>query len=57
MRGEVSRIPGRLSEIFREAAESNRATNEVADEVARRIVENARLNKELQDPTATRRIA
>ena len=57
MRAEIGRIPERLTDIFQEAAESDRATNEVADEVARRIVENARLNKERQDPTAGVRIA
>jgi leucine dehydrogenase len=57
VRAEVGRIPGRLHDIFREASESGRPTNDVADEVARRIVENARLNKGVEEPTATRRIA
>jgi leucine dehydrogenase len=57
VRAEVARIPDRLLEIFREASESGRATNDVADEVARRIVENARLNKGIKETTAPLRIA
>lgn len=38
VRAEVGRIPERLRAIFEEAAETGRPTNEVADELARRIV-------------------
>ncbi|MEM8817052.1 MAG: Glu/Leu/Phe/Val dehydrogenase [Pseudomonadota bacterium] len=38
VRADVGRIPGRLTEIFVEAAETSTATNRVADELARRIV-------------------
>ena len=57
VRAEIGGIPARLQGIFREAAESGRPTNDVADELARRIVENARLDKEISEPAATRRIA
>ena len=57
VRAEIDGIPGRLREIFHDASESDRPTNEVADEVARRIVENARLNKRINEGTAPLRIA
>jgi len=38
VRAEVSRIPERLRAIFAEAQKTGRPTNEVADELARRIV-------------------
>ncbi len=38
VRGEVCRIPDRLQQIFADAAGGARPTNEVADELARRIV-------------------
>ncbi len=38
---EVSRIPERLEEIFEEAAKTDRPTNVIADELARRIVEES----------------
>ncbi len=38
---EVSRIPERLEQIFDEAAKSGRPTNVIADELARRIVEES----------------
>ncbi len=38
VRAEISRIPERLRAIFAEAQETGRPTNEVADELARRIV-------------------
>ncbi len=38
---EVSRIPDRLEEIFNEAAKTGRPTNVIADELARRIVEES----------------
>ena len=42
VRSDVSRIPERLEEIFAEAAAGNKATNRVADELARRLVAAAR---------------
>ncbi len=41
VRAEVGRIPGRLDEIFAEAAKTGRPTNVIADELARRIVEES----------------
>jgi leucine dehydrogenase len=41
VRREVDRIPERLSDIFREAASTGRATNRIADELARRLVADA----------------
>lgn len=38
LRADVARIPERLDEIFREAAETGKATNRIADELARRLV-------------------
>ena len=38
VRAEIDRIPGRLIDIFEAAANSNRATNDVADAMARDIV-------------------
>jgi len=45
VRREVERIPRRLEEIFASARESAKPTNRVADELARGIVEKARMNK------------
>jgi leucine dehydrogenase len=50
VRVEVERIPERLREIFEESARSNRPTDEIADELARRIVAGA-------DNTDSRQIA
>ena len=44
VREEINRIPERLTEIFEESARSERPTNEIADELARRIVANADLS-------------
>ncbi|MCZ6773068.1 MAG: hypothetical protein O7G83_13975, partial [Proteobacteria bacterium] len=41
VRGEVSRIPDRLAEIFAESGNTERPTNVIADELARRIVAGA----------------
>ena len=38
VRADVGRIPERLSEIFHESAASGKATNRIADELAKRIV-------------------
>ncbi|NBC22093.1 MAG: amino acid dehydrogenase, partial [Gammaproteobacteria bacterium] len=38
VRAEIGRIPDRLHAIFAEAEDTGRPTNEVADEIARRIV-------------------
>jgi leucine dehydrogenase len=42
VQSEVGRIPGRLSRIFGEAEVSRQPTNRIADELARRIVADAR---------------
>ncbi len=41
VRAEVSRIPDRLHEIFAQAKSTGRPTNELADELARRIVKQS----------------
>ena len=41
VRAEIERIPERLGDIFEESAQSKRPTNEIADELARRIVAEA----------------
>ena len=41
VRAEVSRIPGRLEQMFAESKKSKRPTNLIADEMARRIVASA----------------
>ena len=38
VRSDVMRIPERLDEIFRESATTGKATNRIADALARRIV-------------------
>jgi len=38
LQADIARIPERLDEIFREAAETGKATNRIADELARRLV-------------------
>ncbi len=38
VRADVNRIPERLDTIFRESADSGRATNRIADDLARRLV-------------------
>ncbi len=38
VRADVNRIPERLTEIFRESEASGRATNRIADDIAKRIV-------------------
>lgn len=38
VREDIGRIPGRLQAIFQESAESDRATNAIADDMARRII-------------------
>ena len=42
VRVEVSRIPARLRDIFVEAQETKRATNRVADDLARRLISRGR---------------
>jgi leucine dehydrogenase len=42
VRTDVGRIKDRLSKIFREAKETGRPTNELADELARKLVAAAR---------------
>jgi leucine dehydrogenase len=42
VRSEIDRIPERLSDIFEEAATTSRPTNRIADELARRIVAEAK---------------
>ena len=48
VRSEIGRIPERLTEIFEESKQSGRPTNEIADELARRIVANADLSEDRQ---------
>jgi leucine dehydrogenase len=42
VRADVGRIKNRLADLFRQAAESGRPTNELADELARKLVAEAR---------------
>ncbi len=42
VRADVGRIKDRLADLFREAAETGRPTNELADELARKLVAEAR---------------
>ena len=42
VRTDVGRIKDRLTSIFREAKETGRPTNELADELARKLVAAAR---------------
>jgi leucine dehydrogenase len=57
VRSEVCRIPERLGRIFADAERSARPTNVVADELARRIVEQGGKTDHENQPTADRRIA
>ena len=57
VRAEVSRIPRRLRDIFAEAAERGLPTNVLADDLARRIVENGRKNNEMSESADARLIA
>ena len=57
VRAEVSRIPLRLRDIFAEAAERGLPTNVLADDLARRIVENGRKNNEMSESADARLIA
>jgi len=57
VRAEVSRIPGRLQDIFRQAEGGSEPTNVIADNLARRIVANSNKNKVMHDSTDNRRIA
>jgi leucine dehydrogenase len=57
VRSEVSLIPVRLRDIFTEAAARELPTNALADDLARRIVENGNKNKEVKEDTAALRIA
>ena len=41
VRAEIEKIPQRLRDIFEESTQSKRPTNEIADELARRIVAGA----------------
>ena len=42
VRADVGRIKDRLADLFRQAAETGRPTNELADELARKLVAEAR---------------
>ncbi len=57
VRSEVCRIPDRLQQIFADAESSLRPTNEVADELARRIVAQGGNGARPGKPTAGRLIA
>ena len=57
VREDIARIPERLRALFADAESSGRPTNILADELARRIVENSSKNRELKEPTGKRRIA
>jgi len=57
VRREVSQIPLRLRDIFGEAAARGLPTNDLADDLARRIVENGRKNSEMDEATDARLIA
>ena len=46
VRKEVGRIKERLGKLFREAQETGRPTNELADELARKLVAEASVRKE-----------
>ena len=52
VRAEVGRIPERLRMIFEEAAGSGKPTNVVANELARRLVNEKRRTHEQEIPTA-----
>lgn len=57
VRAEVSKIPLRLRDIFEEAVARGLPTNALADDLARRIVENGKKNKDMKEKTAALRIA
>ncbi|MGI9224100.1 MAG: Glu/Leu/Phe/Val family dehydrogenase [Woeseiaceae bacterium] len=57
VRAEVSKIPLRLRDIFDEAVARGLPTNALADDLARRIVENGKKNKDMKEKTAALRIA
>ena len=57
VRAEVSRIPLRLRDIFDEAAARKLPTNVLADDLARRIVENGSKNNKMNEGTDARLIA
>ena len=57
VRAEVSKIPLRLRDIFDEAVARGLPTNALADDLARRIIENGKKNKEMNEETAALRIA
>jgi leucine dehydrogenase len=57
VRAEVSKIPLRLRDIFDEAVARGLPTNALADDLARRIIENGKKNKEMKEETAALRIA
>jgi len=57
VRSEVCRIPERLQQIFADAANSARPTNDVADELARQIVAQRGTGAHPANPTAGRLIA
>jgi leucine dehydrogenase len=52
VRAEIGRIPERLRKIFEEAAGSGKPTNVVANELARRLVNEKRKAHEQEIPTA-----
>jgi len=57
VRAEVNRIPERMRAIFNAAQESGQPTNDVADELARRIVTDGKSVATQASPNKTRRIA
>ena len=57
VRSEVDRIPERLRDIFLNAEHSGKATNVVADELARQIVADGKIVKNAQASATGRRIA
>ena len=57
VRAEVSRIPDRLQDIFRQAEGGGEPTNVIADDLARDIVANGNKNRAMHDSTDNRRIA
>ena len=46
VRTDIKRIPARLRAIFEDASESGRPTNELADELARRLIAAGRKQQE-----------
>ena len=57
VRAEVGKIPLRLRDIFDEAVARGLPTNALADDLARRIIENGPKNKVMGPETAALRIA